>query len=409
MSIVFEDHAPNVAAAIIILSFISCVVFPLRVYTRIKFGSWGFDDWAMTVAVIPYAALSVFCLGGAFLGIGVHKWHLDEAQSETAMMWFFFFEIFFCIAIIPIKLSIAFMLMRIAGPKRIYTTILWVVTILFVLMNTISFFYIIFRCQPVSWAWDMSTPGGKCLPTKDLADIYYADTAVNIITDWCCALLPIPLLWNLHLNTNAKISVGFLLSLGVLASLSACIRLRYTVNLNNTDDYLFSVGDVVIWGYAENGVGFIVGCIATLRPLFRGLFHLGGSNPTSPNHHPHRNTNSHRSQPRRHGKFSPYNDSALESHGSSSDGHDPYYIGSATREKTKTNVTAMDVGEDHGGDGGGGRKEQGWKESENDEEYILQEVRGRRDRGEEDGGGERRRWEGMGGIQVCRSVVQMRD
>ncbi|EGP82560.1 uncharacterized protein MYCGRDRAFT_16614, partial [Zymoseptoria tritici IPO323] len=244
---VFEDHAPNVAAAIIILSFISCIVFPLRVYTRIKFGSWGFDDWAMTIAVIPYAALSVFCLGGAFLGIGVHKWHLDEAQTETAMMWFFFFEIFFCVAIIPIKLSIAFMLMRIAGPKRIYTTILWVVTVL--------------------------TPEGQCLPTKDLADIYYADTAVNIITDWCCALLPIPLLWNLQLNTNAKISVGFLLSLGVLASLSACIRLRYTVNLNNTDDYLFSVGDVVIWGYAENGVGFIVGCIATLRPLFRGLFH----------------------------------------------------------------------------------------------------------------------------------------
>jgi hypothetical protein len=59
---------------------------------------------------------------------------------------------------------------------------------------------------------------------------------------------PIPLLWNLQLNTNAKISVGFLLSLGVLASLSACIRLRYTVNLTHTDDYLFSVGDVVIWG-----------------------------------------------------------------------------------------------------------------------------------------------------------------
>lgn len=69
----------------------------------------------------------------------------------------------------------------------------------------------------------------------------------------------------------------------------------------------------------------------------------------------------------------------------------------------------MGVGEDHGGDDGGGRKEQGWKERESDEEYILQEVRGRRDCGEEDGGGERRRWEGMGGIQVCRSVVQMRD
>lgn len=34
----------------------------------------------------------------------------------------------------------------------------------------------------------------------------------------------------------------------------------------------------MIWGYAENGVGFIVGCVSTLRPLFREMFSLGGGN-----------------------------------------------------------------------------------------------------------------------------------
>lgn len=38
----------------------------------------------------------------------------------------------------------------------------------------------------------------------------------------------------------------------------------------------------MIWGYAENGVGFIVGCVSTLRPLFREMFSLGGGNH---NHH----------------------------------------------------------------------------------------------------------------------------
>lgn len=60
------------------------------------------------------------------------------------------------------------------------------------------------------------------------------------------------------------------------ASLSACIRLVYTVNLTNTDEYLYGISDVVLWGYAENGVGMIVGCVATLRPLFRRAFNLGG-------------------------------------------------------------------------------------------------------------------------------------
>lgn len=79
------------------------------------------------------------------------------------------------------------------------------------------------------------------------------------------------------MNRNSKLASGVLLGLGVLASLSACIRLKYTVNLNNSDDFLYGIGDVVIWGYAENGVGVIVGCVSTLRPLFRRVFSLGGT------------------------------------------------------------------------------------------------------------------------------------
>lgn len=83
------------------------------------------------------------------------------------------------------------------------------------------------------------------------------------------------------MNTNTKISVGFLLSLGVFASLAACIRLKYTVNLNNSQDFLLGAGDIVTWGYAENATGVIVGCISTLRPLFSRLFQLGTSNGAS--------------------------------------------------------------------------------------------------------------------------------
>lgn len=79
--------------------------------------------------------------------------------------------------------------MRIAGPKKNYIYALWAMSSLFIGMNLISFFYIIFRCNPVSFAWKTEMPGGSCLPSKDLADIYYADTAVNIVTDWFCALM----------------------------------------------------------------------------------------------------------------------------------------------------------------------------------------------------------------------------
>ena len=56
------------------------------------------------------------------------------------------------------------------------------------------------------------------------------------------------MLWDIQLNRNMKISIVFLLGMGVLASISACIRLKYTVNLNNSTEYLHSVGDIVLWG-----------------------------------------------------------------------------------------------------------------------------------------------------------------
>ncbi|KAJ4358857.1 hypothetical protein N0V95_002710 [Ascochyta clinopodiicola] len=200
------------------------------------------------------------------------------------MQFFFFFEVFYCAAIIPIKLSISFMLIRIASNTVKYTYSLYAVSGIFTAMNLIAMLYIIFHCLPVQYAWDTSIKGGKCNPAQTLADIYYATTAVNIATDWFCALLPIPLLWNVQLTRNAKLSVGVILSLGALASLSACIRLAYTVNLTNTDEFLYGISDVVLWGYAENGVGMIVGCVATLRPLFCRIFNLGGD--TQPNSTP---------------------------------------------------------------------------------------------------------------------------
>lgn len=136
----------------------------------------------------PFLALTVACLGGSFHGVGVRQDTLDTEEVETALLWFFLFEVLFCIAIIFIKLSITFMLVRVAAPMKKYLWGLWFMAALVTIMNLISLFYIVFRCNPVAFAWDTSIKGGYCEPSEDLAAIYYADTAVNIAGDWFCAL-----------------------------------------------------------------------------------------------------------------------------------------------------------------------------------------------------------------------------
>ncbi|KAJ5657010.1 hypothetical protein N7507_008960 [Penicillium longicatenatum] len=274
---IYADNAPSLAGSTIMLTVLALLTFGLRVYCRVTRKSWGVEDWIMTIALIPFAVLVAGCVGGAFNGIGIRNSTLDlpgnEKYTAEGKKFFLVFEVGYCAAIIPIKLSISWMLIRVAGGRKVYLYVQYVVIATFVIMNIIALIFILINCIPVEAAWSAEAlaNGGHCQPSYVLADVYYACTAVNILTDWVTAFLPVPLLWNVQINRNTKISIIALMGLGVFASLSACVRLKYTVALTNQDDYLYAVADVVIWGFAENGIGMIVGNVATLRPLFRIL------------------------------------------------------------------------------------------------------------------------------------------
>lgn len=66
-------------------------------------------------------------------------------------MYFFLFEVFYCGTIIPIKLSIALMLIRIAQNRKGYVWSQWAMMTLFFIVDGGAMFYIIFQCSPVSY------------------------------------------------------------------------------------------------------------------------------------------------------------------------------------------------------------------------------------------------------------------
>ncbi|KKY25933.1 hypothetical protein UCDDS831_g01782 [Diplodia seriata] len=154
------------------------------------------------------------------------------------------------------KISIALQLVRVASQKRPYLIGLWVIIGSIVLSLSFTTIFLLSQCTP----------------------IHFTQSGINIVTDWLCAALPIPLLWDVKMNSNTKMSVVGLLGLGVFASVSAMIRLNYTVSyMNPTDDYLYGVVNLVIWAYAEAGIAVICGCTACLRPLFSSVFKMGSS------------------------------------------------------------------------------------------------------------------------------------
>ncbi|KAI8941800.1 hypothetical protein NX059_003001 [Plenodomus lindquistii] len=87
------------------------------------------------------------------------------------------------------------------------------------------------------------------------------------------------------MNRNTKISVIGVLGLGIFASVSGLVRMKYTIALTSRNDYAYGLANLLIWGYAEPALGMTVGNIATLRPLFQRVLSLGsgGSGPGKSN------------------------------------------------------------------------------------------------------------------------------
>lgn len=97
----YGDNAPQLAGSVIALVVIASVAFGLRIYTRVRNGSFGMDDWSITAATvsrtatatkdemlitqIPFAVLTAACIGGAYNGVGVHQARLDLEQTKTGM------------------------------------------------------------------------------------------------------------------------------------------------------------------------------------------------------------------------------------------------------------------------------------------------------------------------------------
>lgn len=70
----------------------------------------------------------------------------------------------------------------------------------------------IFACTPIRGFYDFSVPA-KCINT---VQFYWASAVLNVITDFLILVLPMPVVWKLHMSLRRKIGVSLLFVMGGL-------------------------------------------------------------------------------------------------------------------------------------------------------------------------------------------------
>ncbi|TGZ76378.1 hypothetical protein EX30DRAFT_399299 [Ascodesmis nigricans] len=263
-----ETNAPKLLAIAGTFCGLATLLVLLRTYCRVfMIRSPGMDDYTMWGG-LAFALANMGCfIGKEPYGMGRHFSTITQAEYKEYRHIQYFQSQTFVMALGFVKISTAFLLLRLA-PQKKYRYFLWGMIIFMILFSLACMGTLIFNCWPVNGAWDPAVRKvAKCYSPATFTSIGLFNTSMNVITDVIFATIPIPLIWNLQMNRRAKIALGGILSLGYFACIAGIIKGVKQSNSRKAKDSTFHE-EVQIWGFIHVSVGIIAACCPTLKPLF---------------------------------------------------------------------------------------------------------------------------------------------
>lgn len=161
---------------------------------------------------------SVSCvLSSIPYGMGRHVSDIPTEDVPQGLMFWWLFELFYAITTVLLRCSIALFILRICS-KRIHKAIIYATTGVVIVFSIFYFFLVIFQCHPVNYYWTRFAPNpeGTCIDAAIFPAASFAHSAISASADWVLGILPLWLIWDLKMNIRTKLSVGILLSFGMM-------------------------------------------------------------------------------------------------------------------------------------------------------------------------------------------------
>ncbi len=122
----------------------------------------------------------------------------------------------FQIAVLLNQLSLLFLYRRVFTMKKAWFrwSIYWIG--LFCIATGIAIFFAgLLHCVPIEFGWNPKVKGGVC--NVSVRQLYITANILNLFGDLGIVILPIPLIWSLHMNTATKAAVSGMFLLGGLS------------------------------------------------------------------------------------------------------------------------------------------------------------------------------------------------
>ncbi|KAM0553295.1 hypothetical protein ACHAPJ_007308 [Fusarium lateritium] len=276
-----KDLGPAVQGFAIAFGVTSVLVVCLRIYVRAGLSGvsprlLGFEDYLAVLATVPLIPAVAFAILAARYGVGCHDRNIPSPMyliraTEYQTYW----EVLYFISSTIIKCAIGFTCIRLDRRKRV-TIPIYVNMSVMVIVTVLALVFVFANCKPFAATWNPAL--GTCQKTVSLQTVSYIVSAIQMATDWACAIIPFFIVAGLQMSRRRKISVIAILGLGVSASIATCIRmpyLKYYDIVKYPHGTAYHLGVVSITSNVECCLGIIACSLPPLRKLFK--FYYGSS------------------------------------------------------------------------------------------------------------------------------------
>lgn len=195
-------------------------------------------------------------------------------------------EIFYCLVIHFIKMSILWLYIRIFPETSFHRY--FIATMVFMTISLAIFLpMVIWQCVPIDAIWNFQRENAQCLSISGVA---YANAAVNLATEVAILVLPLPLLQRLRVSISKKIALYALFGAGVLLVCPgtfngvttnnnprrviaiASARVPSLAHVHAVEDPTYLNLGVFYWTCAETSVAHLCATALTIRPLYLKLW-----------------------------------------------------------------------------------------------------------------------------------------
>ncbi|KAK5659601.1 hypothetical protein OQA88_805 [Cercophora sp. LCS_1] len=261
----FEDKRATVIGVVVFCLLFATTMVGLRVWTRKKIiNQLGWDDYACVAGLITTWASGISIAHMTEYGLGRHIYVMNPANIPLYLRDFYFSIVFYCAALLFIKLAFLFQYYRVLAVQHMRNV--YIAAIVIVGGWALSQLLVgIFICTPVHGFWD-STAGAKCIPNIPQ---WYINAAGNIITDVAVFALPLPAIWKLNLVKGQKIILLGIFCLGFFTVIISIIRIKY---LKLFEDFPWENVTSSLWSVGELTSAITCACLPTLRPFVAHYF-----------------------------------------------------------------------------------------------------------------------------------------